>query len=143
MREHSTPDPIRALLAQVKELDEKATGGPWDFQPWSEYALPSGDHAESILLSNASPDGEVIRGLLDDDGYLVSEYRTLAPQLARALEAVLEQADAMDAIAAEPVSGDVKSAMHLCARSVRNAIAEHLGRAINEQLSEEGRRCHG
>lgn len=77
-------------LAEIKARAEAATEGPWDYQPWSQYALPSGDYAESILLANASDDGEIIRGLRDEDGEFIAHARTDAPALVAALEAVLE-----------------------------------------------------
>lgn len=82
---------IRAELEQAQALSEKATGAPWHYQPWSTYALPSGDYAESILLSNDSPDGEVIRGLTDEDGELIAAYRSLTPKLIRVVLAVLDR----------------------------------------------------
>lgn len=82
---------IRAELEQALALDQKATGAPWLYQPWSEHAYPSGDYAESILLSDDSPDGEVVRGLADEDGELIAAYRPLTPKLAKASQKTLER----------------------------------------------------
>lgn len=80
-------DQIRTLLARVKELDEKATGGTWE-----AYSMP-GFREQSPYVAVAADDREYKLINLDGafyDGLLIAEYRSAAPALARALEAVLE-----------------------------------------------------
>ena len=83
-------DPIIDRLDEIRDRADAATPGPWDFQPWSTFALPSGEYDESILLANASPDGEMARGLLDEDGEFIAAARTDVSRMDAALRAVLD-----------------------------------------------------
>lgn len=64
---------IQSLIARVRELDEKATKGPWGL------ACPFADENSW---------GYAIKSLKDAN--LIAEYRTAAPILAEALEIALE-----------------------------------------------------
>lgn len=86
---------IEEVLARVHELDQAATVGPWEFQ----YRGPqdqNGDYGASLLFGGT---GEgLARGLPDPDGELIIEYRTLAPRMAKALQAVLAIHEPVDAL---------------------------------------------
>ena len=121
-------DPIIDRLDAIRDRADKATPGPWDFQPWSTFALPSGDYAESILLANASLDGEVARGLLDEDGEFIAHARTDVPALVDALIRVLEMCDR--AISFPTPGGEMRQAciaMRETAEIIRDEIAVALG----------------
>lgn len=83
-------DPIRTLLKRVLQLHTMA-GGPWtaEVKPESHYYdIPiSGPSGRYIARS---PDDGVRAGFEIHDAQLIAEYRTIAPAMARALEAVLE-----------------------------------------------------
>ncbi|WBL18501.1 hypothetical protein [Citricoccus sp. NR2] len=88
-------DPIRTLLARVKELDEKATDGPWVMDPESVsdnglHYRPARVYAEGWTGYPVNDACEISLPTNNEDADLIAEYRHLAPQLARALEAVLE-----------------------------------------------------
>lgn len=84
-------DAIRTVLARVKELDGNASSGPWKkTQEWLSH--PRG-------FDIIAPGGVTVadeccgyRGSIHtaEDADLITEYRTAAPRLALALEAVLE-----------------------------------------------------
>lgn len=81
-------------LEEIEARWDEATEGPWVFQPWSAHLLPSGDYAESILMANASSDGELCRGLFDADGEAIAHARRDVPALiaeARRLRAQIER----------------------------------------------------
>lgn len=89
-------DRLRTAATQLREAAGAATPGPWEFQPWSTSSLPSGDYAESILLANASPDGEITRELSNADGaYIAFMHPPVALALADWLDAAARDEDAM------------------------------------------------
>lgn len=86
-----TTAPIRTLLARVKELDEKATSAPWE-KIQGHLSHPegydvAGKDGVGVIQECCGYTGSIAEPA---DADLITEYRTLAPQLARALEAVLE-----------------------------------------------------
>lgn len=122
-------DRIAEWLDESQRLADEATAGPWDFLPWSKYALPSGDYAESILLANASDDGEIVRGLLDVDGEFIAEARTRLPQAVAALRAVMELLDRW----APPDLHEPDEDCPDC------EVQHHMRQAIADALGLEGR----
>lgn len=96
---------LRAAAKRLREVAGAATPGPWEFQPWSTYALPSGDCAESILLANASPDGEIVRELSNADGdYIAMMHPPVALALADLLDTLNPEDRAALALADQIVS---------------------------------------
>lgn len=82
---------LREAARVLRERAGFATPGPWEFQPWSTYALPSGDYAESILMSAHAFDGEITRDLPDHDGdYIATMHPGVALAIAAWLEATAE-----------------------------------------------------
>lgn len=83
-------DPTLTVLERVKELDKKSTEGPW------VLGVNDSDGNRKILslCHDCWPpcqyEGVRVATSVEADSELISEYRTTAPQLARALEAVLE-----------------------------------------------------
>lgn len=69
---------LTELIKQVKDLDEKATPGPWKI---------SGGWKDVVLLKDGSK--VYTANSKAEDATLVANYRTAAPKLALALEAVL------------------------------------------------------
>ena len=129
-------DPIIDRLDQIKGRADKATEGPWDLQPWSRFALPSGDYAESILLANASPDGELVRGLLDEDGEFIAAARTDVPALVDALIRVLDRCDR--AISFPTPDGEMRQAC-IAMRETAEIIRDEIAVALADETEGEGR----
>lgn len=86
---------IHALLARVAELDSAATDGPWEVDP--EFVSDNGLRYRSPRVYVEGWSGypvndacEIILPATNEDATLSAEYRTAAPAMARALQAVLE-----------------------------------------------------
>ena len=120
---------IHALLARAAELDSAATDGPWH-KTQEGLSHPNGYEVNG-------PDGSGDYVTADCCGYqgsveksanadLIAEYRTLAPAMARALEAVLELLDEMQKFRNETVENYDVAEWHVAQR-IRTAITEHLG----------------
>lgn len=129
-------DPIRALLGRVKELDEKATDGPWEAHV-ERYQGGESDYYGAHIPNVADKvtteyEGDYPPFWEDADAELTAQYRTIAPQLARALEAVLEVHYEEDGLNAHQVCAHrycIDDAGDQCrwpCMTVR-AITEHLG----------------
>lgn len=114
-------------LDRMEELEQAATEGPWDsYRPNPAYRI--------YELCSTTPQGlnetlaEVSGYNASADAEFIAAARSSVPKLLAAVEAVVEQADALDEMAESPVGiGEVGSALRLAARSIRNAVNGALG----------------
>lgn len=76
---------LRSLCQEILRLDAEATEGPWVDCTWDPMERP---HVYAKHLLERHNHGAVDAPYTKNDAVLIARYRTLAPQLARA---VLEQ----------------------------------------------------
>lgn len=117
-----------ARLDELEKVAQEATPGPWYFQPWSSYALPSGDYAESILMANSMPDGEIARGIPNAEGEFIAAFNPAV---------VLELIGGLRQVRAE--LGDVFKTDIPSLKAERDAAVAVLDRV--GELAELDRRC--
>lgn len=97
---------VAKLIAETRELDAKATEGPWSDDDGNVFSVPLSERREAAILRRMKgsdephPDGDWNNPLgwvcgteqsterFESDSRLIARYRTLAPQLADALERV-------------------------------------------------------
>ena len=122
-------DQITDWLDEVQQRADAATKGPWGFQYWSEHPLPSGEYAESILYADDAFDGELVRGLDNEDGEFIAAARTDLPAAVSALRAVLAECDYLERVQA---AHRVEVGQREVIRKVRAAISTALGVEVTE-----------
>lgn len=116
----TTIDPL-TYLDEVDARAEAATPGPW---------VTRGDRISKAVNSLAGPN--VVGSARPPDAEFIASARSDLPALSKALRDMLAQADALDAMADEPIGiGAVGSALRLAARGIRQAIQAALA-ANNE-----------
>ncbi len=76
---------VKALCDRVLELDGKATAGEW----YCEAIYPNG---LTILVRGSRPN---CNEMLVQDAFLIREYRTSAPKIARCLKIAVEALEAV------------------------------------------------
>lgn len=75
--------PLSSLLAECRELDAKATPGPWDDLPFEAAAMPNSQYCQGCYIIEWENK--------EHDAAFIARARELLPQLVRVLEAVEEQ----------------------------------------------------
>lgn len=73
-------DPIRAVLAEIRAAEDKATPAPWE--AGDELVLSAGEAIATVTGQNNAE--------IDDTARLIAGARTWLPALREAVEAVLE-----------------------------------------------------
>ena len=115
---------VAKLIAETRELDAKATAGPWSDDDGNVFSVPLSERREAAILRRMKgsdephPDGDWNNPLgwvcgteqsterFESDSRLIARYRTLAPQLADALErAEAENARLREALARVELAG--------------------------------------
>ena len=76
------PDQITKLLDQIDRLDQEATKGPWEIDPSEGHAWAIGNGEDGLYVNGTDKDAEFI-----------ALARTALPQLAKALQAVINTLD--------------------------------------------------
>ena len=116
-------------INQRRELLDAATEGPWRPEPHLEFdADGSYELARVLAKDSVDPEhyviGVVHTGILPGDAALIADARTSLPRALDALEAVLREASALEAMADEGLlANDLSEAMaRLAARGIRHAI---------------------
>ena len=95
---------VAKLIAETRELDAKATAGPWSDDDGNVFSVPLSERREAAILRRMKgsdephPDGDWNNPLgwvcgteqsterFESDSRLIARYRTLAPQLADEVE---------------------------------------------------------
>lgn len=119
-------EPIRTLLKRVLQLHTMAGG------PWIAEVTPESDYRDIPIIGPSgryiarSPDDGVRAGFEIHDAQLIAEYRTAAPKLACALEAVLE-VESEDLPTGHDGDEWYRAGWLDAFHNIRTAITEHLG----------------
>lgn len=103
-----TPEDLRALAARVLEASEAATPGPWFWDEYTDYFLwtPQKTKGGVQMVCDAHDGGVRIRGTgarlpQKENAAFIAMSRTAAPELARAVLALLEEVASLKATFSE------------------------------------------
>lgn len=129
---------LQDALGQIKERAEKATEGPWAYEPEAcgpggEWYRPARAYAEIGLYGPDGVEGEelTVGGGLTADAEFIAHARTDIPRLVEAIEAVMDTADRYPAPSKwDDPTGEIAWAIE----AFGNAIHD----ALNDKLTEEG-----
>lgn len=124
---------LRAAAERVLALAEKATPGPWmvdatkalgAYGVWTDYATHPGHDGTGYGTEICSMrPADLERRARDADAPLIAEYRTLAPQLAKAVSSLLA------------LQGRVAGLEAACRAAYDHAVNDPMARLDQRQLS--------
>ena len=117
------------LLDEIARLDQQATTGPWEYDGSTIDSKATFDEVVTTEVNcSMYCYGGTGKGVQDDnDAEFIALARTALPQLARALEAVLDMLDTYQAPTKRVEPTDYTSArLGLLERRIREAITDAM-----------------
>lgn len=134
---------IDRLIAEVLELSEKATAGPW-YATWDNYRFGSESddiykerQNELVWTAGPNPDSENWNtdsaqpgyGILRENAALISHFRSSAPRMAKALKIAVHGLRCVQATMGFDYAGDTAKAIGEASRVATDILA-----AIEKEL---------